>query len=114
MHGNTENPNFPANLCRFLTTFWPFVRPYRWYLAVAYVTTGIVSIASLAPGYTIYARLDQVLDSLSLQRTVADFALFIVLVLVVREVINVTARYTIAWAGANYIRNTRIITKPGT
>lgn len=104
---HNASQKFPANLRRFFTAFWPFVRPYRWYLAVAYLATGIVSIASLAPGYIIYARLDEVLDNLSMLRTIADFALLLILVLVVREVINVTAQYTIAWAGANYIRNIR-------
>lgn len=105
--GNDANQRFPANLRRFFTAFWPFVRPYRWYLSVAYVATGVVSVASLAPGFIIYAGLDEVIANVSMLRTIADFALILILVLIVREVINVAALYTISWAGANYIRNIR-------
>ncbi len=105
---NSATPNFAANLKRFFSTFWPFVRPYRWHLTFAYLATGVVALGSLAPGYIIYARLDEVVADLERLRALADFALLFILVLVIRAVINIAAQYTIAWAGANYMRNLRI------
>ncbi len=92
----------------FVQAFWPFISPYKWYLVFAYAATGLVTLGFLSIGLIINARLDLVLANSEILQTIADFGLLIVLVVAIVTAISGIAQYTIAWAGANYIRNIRI------
>ena len=96
------------SLRTFISSFWPFIRPYKWFLIISYSLTGLVSLAVLSIGFIINARLDDVIASSSILETIADFALLIILVMGISVSLSGAAQYTISWAGANYIRNIRI------
>lgn len=105
-----RSPKPPAgpSIRDFLEAFWPFIRPYRWYLAVAYSATGLVTLGFLSIGLIINSRLDGVLENLAVLQTIADFGLLLILIIAASTVGSAIAQYVIAWAGANYIRNIRI------
>ena len=100
-------PNF-ANLRLFVSTFWTYVRPYRWALVIAYLGTGIVALTTIAVGFVLNDQLDKVLNNIELPKAIVDFASLIIIILVIRTLIWSVSTYTISWAGANYVRNIRI------
>ena len=105
---NTPNrlPNVSI-LRSFISTFWPFIRPYRWALILAYLGTAVVALTTLAVGFVINDQLDSVVDNVELLQSMVDFAFLIIVILIIRTLIWAISTYTISWAGVNYIRNIR-------
>ena len=96
-----------SSLKNFITSFWPYIRPYRWAYGLAYLGTAVVSLTGLSIGFFLNARLDEVLKDISLLQTISEFALLIVLIIVVRTVISFASNYTVSLAGVNFVRNLR-------
>lgn len=96
------------SLKRFISAFWPFVRPYRYILAFAYIGTGAVALCVLSIGLFINAELDQALSDVEHLKALTRFTLPIVIILATGIIVQSIASYTISWAGVRYVRSIRV------
>ena len=97
-----------TNLKRFIAAFWPFIRPYRYTLALAYLGTGAVALCILSIGLFINAELDDALKDIEHLQALTRFTLPILLILATGIIVQSIASYTISWAGVRYIRALRV------
>ena len=92
---------------RFFTTFWPYIRVYKWTVLAAYLASVVSAGIALSAGLFINGRLDDVIANPDRINALGGFAAAIVLIIVVHGIARYVHTYLISYAGARYVKAVR-------